>query len=264
MATSTALPLTPARRGWLAIGVPVCLVLIASTGLSLAATLGRGSFPVNYTFPAGTAKTAITISGGQVLVRQQAAGPARVTGTAHYSIVRAHISSGPAPGGGTRYNYDCVFPFGNCDLDATLTVPPGRAVSASTDGGNATVTGTTGAVTVSTGGGDITAEQVSGPLTLRTDGGNIRGTAVTAASLAASSGGGDITITFTTAPRDVKVSTDGGDITLILPPGSAAYDVTAHTDGGTVTDPIPQNPSSRDVITATSGGGNITIIRSTQ
>lgn len=278
MATTSTLPLTSARRAWLAIGVPVCLVLIASTGLNLVATLGRGSFPVSYTFPAGAANPSVSVGGGQILVKQ-AAGPARITGTAHYSILRAHIKTGTSADGSSFYNYDCVAVFGNCALDATLTVPPGQTATAATGGGNAMVTGTTGNVTISTaggqavvsgttgdvtvssGGGDLSADHASGRLTMRTDGGQIHGAAITAPSLAASTGGGDITITFTAVPRHVDLRTSGGNITLVLPRG-ATYHVTASTDGGNVTDNVTQDTASPNVITATSGGGDIRILQS--
>ncbi len=261
--TSTALPLTPARRVALAIGVPVCLLLLANTGLSLVANLGEGSFPVGYSFPAGTQNVSVSLSGGQVLIKQETAGRARVAGTARYSIFRPHITTTTTKNG-IRYGYRCVFPFGSCHLDATVTVPPGQAASASTDGGTATVTGTTGPVTLSTGGGDISADHVSGTLTLRTAGGSIEGTAVTAAVVSASSGGGDITITFTAVPRDVNVSTAGGSVTIVLPPGPAQYNVAAHTAGGSVTDTVPRSTTARNAIAVSSGGGDITIVQAGQ
>jgi hypothetical protein len=87
-----------------------------------------------------------------------------------------------------------------------------------------------------------------------------RRTAITAARVTASTGGGDIEITLTRVPRDLLVSTDGGNITIVVPAGSTQYHVTASTDGGNVDDSaIPDNTSSTNQITATSGGGDITI-----
>jgi hypothetical protein len=109
----------------------------------------------------------------------------------------------------------------------------------------------------------VTADQVSGVLSVSTDGGNIHGTAITAPRVTAHSGGGDIEIVFTQVPRDVQVDTGGGDVTIVVPPGSAQYHVTANTGGGTVTELVPINSSSPNVITATSGGGDITIRQAT-
>jgi len=257
-----ALPLTRARRAALAIGVPLCLVFTGYTGLSLVASAGQGHFPVSYTFPAGTGEANVSISGGDVTVRQAAAARAQLTGTATYSLIRPDLKTRLIPGGvGIRYN--CMVPAGNCGLDATLSVPARMAASVSTGGGDATAVGTTGNVTLSTGGGDVTADQVSGVLSLSTGGGNIHGTAITSTQVAAHSGGGDIEIVFTQVPRDVHVDTGGGNVTIIVPPGSAQYHVTASTDGGNVTESVPINTSSQNVITATSGGGDITIRQAT-
>jgi DUF4097 and DUF4098 domain-containing protein YvlB len=139
-------------------------------------------------------------------------------------------------------------------------VPARTVVSVSTDGGNATITGTTGEVTVSSGGGDLTASHDAGTLTLSTNGGNINGTALTAARVTATTSGGDIQIQFTTVPRNVTVHTDGGNVTIIVPRGPTEYKVSAHSDGGTVTDnTLTISPNSPNTITASSSGGDVTI-----
>lgn len=272
------LRMTPGRRTALVFGVPVCLALVAATALSFAADLGTSSYPVHYTFPASATRFAVSTGSGQLTLTQAAAGRATLTGTAHYTFVRPNPAAALS-GRVASYDYHCREAFiGTCGLDATLTVPAGTAASMSTGGGNAVVTGTTGTVSLNTGGGElsvqnvsgrvalttgggnITAGNVSGPLALDTGGGNIQATAIRSAGVTASSGGGNITITFTAVPRDVNVSTAGGDITIVVPRGSAKYHVTATTDGGNVSDSsIPQDSSSAHVITATSGGGNITI-----
>lgn len=298
MATSSAapFPVTRARRTALVVGVPVCLLLIASTGLNLVATFGEGRYPVSYTVPAGGRALKLNLDGGQVLIRQAAASRAAVTGTARYSLVRSAVTEHTA-NGETTVDYHCRVPFGNCEFDATVSAPAALPVSVSTGGGGATVTGTAGRVALSTGGGNVTADRTSGPLTLSTSGGNIQATAITSATMTAATGGGNITadgvsspsltattsggniqatgvssaavtaasgggnieVDFTSVPADVHVDTSGGSITLVLPPGETQYYVRARTNGGSVTDALLQNSSSSHKITATSGGGNITI-----
>jgi hypothetical protein len=271
-----SLPMTPGRRAALLVGVPVCVALVAATGLSLAADLGTASFPVHYTFPASATRFAVSAGGGQLTLRQAATDRATLTGTAHYSLVRPHPTA-TVSGGVTSYDYRCPMPFGNCGLDATVVVPAGLPAAASTGGGNAAVIGTTGTVSLntgggqvtadnvsgtvslSTGGGDITVDKASGPLTLNTSGGQIQASAVRSADVTAGSGGGDITIVFTAVPRDVRVSTAGGNITIVVPSGSTEYHVTDSTAGGNKDVTVRQNTSSANVITATSGGGDITI-----
>jgi len=242
--------------------VPLCLVFTAYTGLSLVASAGQGHFPVSYAFPAGIGNANVSVSEGDVTVRQAVGTKAQLTGTATYSLIRPDLKTRHIPGG-VAIRYNCMIPAGNCGLDATLSVPARMAASVSTGGGDATVVGTTGNVTLSTGGGDVTADRVSGVLSLSTGGGTIHGTAITAAQVTAHSSGGDIEIVFTQVPRDVQVDTGGGDVTIIVPAGSAQYHVTANTGGGTVTESVPLNTSSRNVITAASGGGDITIRQAT-
>jgi hypothetical protein len=260
------LPLTAGRRAALAIGVPACLLVVAYAGLDLVATFGQGSFPVSYTAPSVARSSSdwpdtltVTTPGGQIAVNGTTAGPARVTGTARYSLVRSKVTEHAAAGVAT-VGYDCAVPIGNCEFDATVSAPATVPVSVSTGGGNVDVTGTAGLVNVSTGGGNVSVNQASGPLDLQTTGGNIQAAQVGSAFLTATSGGGNIDLVFSSVPGDVRVDTTGGNVTVVVPP-TASYHVTAHTDGGSVTDEVAQDTSSPNVITVTTGGGDITIIR---
>jgi hypothetical protein len=118
---------------------------------------------------------------------------------------------------------------------------------------------TGGTVTAHLGGGNVTADHTAGDLTLTTDGGDINGTGLTAARVTAGTGGGNVQIQFATVPGNVRVTSDGGNITIIVPRGATQYDVNASSAGGTVTDLLPLNTSSPRTITATTGGGNVTL-----
>ena len=241
-----ALPLTPARRVALLIGVPACLALIGFAGLNIVAPLGDGHFHFSHTFPAGARSLSLTNAGGNVVLEQVAAGPARLSGSGYYSIVSPNFTQ-HATASSAVFGINCNFPVGHCGLNITVSVPTGTAM------------------TVSTGGGDLTADQATGDhLTLDTDGGNIQAVGVAATRLAARSNGGNIEIVLTVVPRDVTVSTDGGNVTIVVPRGNTQYRVSASTSSGTVTDnTIPTDDASPHEITATSGGGNITIEQST-
>lgn len=253
-----ALPMTRGRRVALALGVPACLVLIGWGAFSIVGEIGQGQFPVSDTIPVSGGQVTAHFGGGSVHLDQGAVGQAKVTGTARYSLVRPTFTA-QRVAGGASFGYDCDLPVGNCGLDATVSVPVGTTAAISTDGGDATVAGTTGDVTLSSGGGDVTADHVSGNLTLNTDGGNINGTALTAARLEAGTGGGDIQIEFASVPGNVHVTSDGGNITIIVPRGTTHYDVNASSAGGSVNDSLPINTSSPHTITATTGGGNVTL-----
>jgi len=294
---TTPLRLTRGRRAALAVGVPVCLALVGSTGLSLVANFAEGSYPVSYTAPATTKALTLNMD-GRLTITSTTASRATLTGTARYTFIRPALTEHAADGD-TAVGYDCTIPVGNCELDAAVTIPATvTTLTAHSGSGDATVTGTTGPVTLSTGDGNLNIGHASGPLTLNTDSGNIQVSAITSATLSASSGqgdiratgvtsatitantdsgsidgsgitttaitassgNGDIYITFAGAPpRDIRVNTDSGNIVLLLPPGSTKYDVKANTDNGSVSKQLPQAASSDHVITASTGNGNITI-----
>lgn len=293
--TAPALPMTRGRRAALAIGVPVCLLLIAYNGLDLVANFGEGRYPVSYTVPAGAKSLTLNVA-GQLTIKPTTASRAVLTGTARYSLVRPALAEHTS-GGTIALGYGCEFPVGDCELDATVTVPATvTTLTAHSGSGNATVTGIKGPVTLSTGDGNLSVGQTSGPLTLSTDSGSIQvsaarsdtlsastgdgsiqatgvtsptitvntdsgsinGSGIATATITASTGDGDITIAFTSVPRDVQVDTDSGNITLVLPRGNTRYHVRANTDSGTV-NTLPDDPSSTNLITASSGDGNITI-----
>jgi hypothetical protein len=268
--------MTPARRAWLAIGVPVCVVLVGWAGLNLVALVGQGQFKVSHDIPASTGRVNLNFSSGSILLHEVAGGQARLTGTAHYSLIRPRFTT-QVTAAGTDFGYNCNLPAGNCYLNATISVPQGTPTSVCTGGGDATAIGTTGDVTLTsdggnvsaervsgdltlnTGGGNVSAERVSGDLALNTGGGDITATAITAARVTASTGGGNITVVFTSVPTNVKVNTDGGNITIVVPPGSTHYNLTEDSAGGSTSGSVPTDSSSPNVITATSGGGNISV-----
>jgi len=299
-AITPAFPLTRGRRVALALGVPVCLLLIAYNGFDLVANFGEGKYAVSYTLPAGAKSLTLSDAGGQVAIKQVPVSQTTLTGTARYSLIRSTVTEHTTGDRTTIGNHCPLTLVGDCELDATVSVPVGMPVSASTGGGNASVTGATGPVSLSSGGGDLSADHVSGLLSLNTSGGNIQATAITAPTLTAStgggdiiadgvssatltanttggniqatgvtsprvtagSGGGDIEIVFTSVPLNVHVYTSGGNITVVLPVNSVEYDVSASTAGGSVSDGLHQDTSSENVITATSGGGHITLCQS--
>jgi hypothetical protein len=274
-----ALRMTPGRWLALAIGVPVALALIGWTGFSFVSDLGQASFPVNRTIPLEHGRLVASMDGADIVLRPGHAenGQARLTGTAHYSLLRPDFTVH-----GGDLNFQCRIPTGNCGLDARLAVPPRTAVSLATGGGNmqvsglqssltlnsgggdVTVSGPEGPVTVDTGGGNLTAGDLGGTLRFSTGGGDANGHGLFAPTVTTDSGGGNVTLVFTRPPANLTVTSGGGDITILLPRGATEYAITSRPGGGDYSraDTVPINSAAPDKITVDSGGGNIRIATS--
>ena len=193
---------------------------------------------------------------------------------------------------GSGISLHCRLPTGNCGLNATLDVPSHTAVDLSTGGGNMQVSGIQGNVTldssggdagisgiggtanVQTGGGNLTASDLGGVLKFTTSGGDVDGSGLFSRHVSTGSGGGNVTLVFTAVPDYVKVSSSGGDITIVVPRGSASYaiksterrrlqrlvpSIKSNASGGDYHASVPNNDAARHTIQVDSGGGNISI-----
>ena len=134
-------------------------------------------------------------------------------------------------------------------------------VQISTGGGNVNAGNLAGTIRLSTGGGDVGGNGLSGPVQILTDGGNVDENGVASQQVNVQSGGGDVTLVFTAVPTNLQITADGGNVTVILPSGSAQYDIlTPGLDGGNLNvSPSLVNGQSPDTISVNSGGGDITI-----
>jgi hypothetical protein len=267
--------MTPARRVALAIGVPLTLVLIGWLGFAAVSSIGQASFPLGLSsIPVRHGQLSVSVASGNVAVRRGQAGDARLVGTVRYSLIRPDVTTT-----GDGVTMHCRVLVGNCELDATLTVPPHTGLSLSTgggdqtvsgiqggvdlssDGGNVTVSGVAGRVSVSTGGGDLRADDLAGVLRFSTDGGNVNGTALASRDVIVHSYGGDATLTFIVPPAHLTITGDGGNITVFLPRnGTTRYDVATVMDGGNSS--VPRDiisSASPDKVALDSGGGDITV-----
>jgi hypothetical protein len=246
--------ITPGRRVTLALSVPVALALIGWCALSAVAAVGTGQYTFDTPLSVSHGTLTVNSPGSDITV---APGPtARLSGTLTYSLIRPVLTL-TASGVSAR----CELPTGDCDLNATLTVPSSAStVDISTDGGDLTVNaGVASDLNLSTSGGDITANGLTRTARLDAEGGDINATGITAADITARSEGGDITLTFSAVPRDVQVNSEGGNISIVVP--RAGYQIDASANIGGVSAPA-SDPGSPDVISATADGGDVTISES--
>ena len=270
-----ALRMTPGRRATLAIGVPIALALIGLSAFSLVSDLGQASFPVSTTLPVQNGRLEVGTGGGDITVHQGQVsdGTARLTGKVEYSLVRPTFTVS-----GSSISLHCRLPTGNCGLNATLDVPSHTAVDLNTGGGNMQVSGIQGNVTldssggdvgisgiagtadVLSGGGNLTASDLGGVLNFNTSGGDVDGSGLFSPHVTTDSGGGNVTLVFTKVPDYVKIGSSGGDITIVVPRGSASYAIKSNASGGDYgAAGVPTNDASRHLIQVDSGGGNISL-----
>jgi Putative adhesin len=137
------------------------------------------------------------------------------------------------------------------------------ALNVGTEGGNVNASEWTGAGTirVDTGGGDLSANGLTGNLQLMAEGGNVDVAGMNSKNVTIDSGGGDVTLALTQVPQDLAITAEGGNVTVILPPGNTTYNLSLpDTQGGNVSYPSSLvNSKSNDKITIDSGGGDITV-----
>jgi hypothetical protein len=275
------LRMTPGRWVALAVAVPVALALIGWTGFNLVSSLARGSYPFSYPIPVNNGQVALNVTAGNITLRAApAARAARLTGTVQYGLVRPGISEFITPTG-TGVGVSCFGAHisGDCGVNATLDVPVRTGVTLWSNGGDITASGFSSGMTLQaqggnvaaselsgdlrldTGGGDLTGTGLTGAIQLTTEGGNVGTNGVSAQQVVVQSGGGDVTLALAEVPQSLRITAEGGNVTVILPPGDTKYAIsTPDTSGGNVSYPSSLvNSNSPDTITVDSGGGNITI-----
>lgn len=289
--------MTHGRITALAVGVPFALALIGWSSYDFVSLAGQASYPIARAIPVHGAGLTATVAGTDLTLRQGGAGTPELTGTVHYSLFKPRLTVTQA-GAGTDVNFQCRNLSGTCGLDATLQLPARIGVTLSTEGGNISVPDFSGSAELLSEGGDVTAGSLSGTVQVRTDGGNVvvnslsgainlqtSGGDLTAHTVAGGSlrattdggnmdvqmmadpvatidsSGGDVTLTFTQVPRNLQISTDGGNVRVVLPPGSTAYDIQASTGGGNLSigPSVTDRGDAKNSLVLDSNGGDITV-----
>lgn len=236
------------RLAWLVIGV-------VSTVAALAATSGGVWFLTSFrpelqdkftTESHAWDAKALTVQGdsGNISVRQGRAGHVEIVRDLRWTKSKPSVSE---HWDGRALNVTSHCPSGGfgetCEVNYSITVPPGVIVTASTDGGN------------------VTAIGVDGRLDLTTLSGDVLLTGARSAQVVASSGSGDVKLGFAAAPDSVQATTASGDVRIKVPPGGS-YAVHPAADSGNTTVAVSNDSSSARSIVATSDSGDVTVVYS--
>ena len=257
------------------------------------ASQSQVSYPVGLSVPAAV-QARVTSSAGDLTVRPGPGSRIVVRGRLSGSFARPAFSYRSSTAG-LALDPWCRVPAGICSLELGIMVPAGLPVSVSDSFGELhasglrgtialsdnsgdltasrltgnvhladiygalTASGLAGNIRLDNNSGDITASGITGDTRLQDSFGNISVTGVAAADVVARNNSGDISLTFTTVPRQVTVADSFGNITLVLPPGPATYRVATRNSFGSTIVSVPRSPTARNVITASDNSGDITI-----
>jgi Putative adhesin len=255
----------------------------------------QAAYSVRLSAPASGGQSRLTISNADLTLGPGAGHRIQIRGSLLGSLVRPSFGH-RSTARGLILSPTCRTPVGNCSLSFSATVPAGLAVTASDNFGNLTASGLRGRVSLSDNSGDLAAAgltgtirlanaygslsatrlagsvqltcnsgdingtQLSGDVTLHDTFGGVTITGLAGAEVTASDNNGDIFLRFTKVPRQVDVSDQYGNITVLLPPGSTAYQIHAPAPQfGSRAIQVAQSPASSHVITAHNSNGDITI-----
>jgi hypothetical protein len=170
-------------------------------------------------------------------------GPVTVTETARYTDdkpVTSHTVEGDTLTLTARECQRVRSVNGRCEVDWEVHAPAGTNV------------------TLHSGAGDIAVTGFAGTVDARTESGGVRGRRLTARSVTAKSEAGDVELTFTQPPDQVKAGSSAGDVDITVP-GGVGYDVRARSSTGDPEVDVTQQDGSTHKIEAKTGAGSIEI-----
>jgi hypothetical protein len=224
------------------------------------------------TVPQPVTSLVVQSYGGHVQVTSGQVNRVHVTETIGYDQGTNPVVTQSVSGGRLSLS-DPACSNSGCTVDFDVTVPADVTVTASSGGGQVTVSGTAGAnlassggpvratlirgpLTVNTGGGSLDVRELSGPLRAETEGGSLVAQDLAAAATI-TTGGGSAMVSFATVAENVSVRTEGGPVVLAVPGGP--YRLNADSEGGPQSVGIATDPTALPSITVNSGGGSLRV-----
>ena len=256
MTMAARLPLTPGRRGVLAVGVPIVLAVIilavwdwADAGVRFLAFREKVSYSVRFSVPVTSGQVLVNNSNGDVSLHpvtgRRIVVAGMLTGTFHRPRLDYRMSAG-----GLQLDPRCRVGIGICSIQFTIGAPAGLPVSVSDSFGDLQAGNLQGRVDLSDNTGDVAVSALNGTIRLNDSFGNI-----TARNLAGSillvNNSGDIQASGVTGDTQIRNSFGNVDIT-----GLSAADVTASNNSGDVVLSFSRVPNNVQI---TDAFGNVTV-----
>ena len=144
-----------------------------------------------------------------------------------------------------------------CDVRYTIEVPADIDVVVSADNDGIRVTGIDGRVELHSDNGSIRATDINGDVEFSADNGSIEGVGLNSSAVQADSNNGSIDLGLRQPPRTVSLSSDNGDILVVVPRGDEVYAVELSTDNGNTDNRLDIDASSDRHVTASTDNGDI-------
>ena len=158
-----------------------------------------------------------------------------------------------------RLASDCDAVTEVCDASYLITTPLPVILRTRVDSGHGhvTVTGARG-LEVARGDGRVEMSAVSGAIDIVTGSGAVVGAALRASSCAIRTGSGAVGLAFTRAPDSVRIETESGAVSVLVPPGS--YRLALASERGAIeTEGVEHEPRALAEIAITTDRGDIEV-----
>ena len=146
-----------------------------------------------------------------------------------------------------------------CDVRYTIEVPADIDLVVNADNDSIRVTGIDGRVELHSDNGSIRITDVTGDVELSADNGSIDAVGLTSNSVQADSDNGSIDLELRQPPQTVSVSSDNGNIVVVVPRGEETYAVDLSTDNGNTNNGLSTDVSSDRHVTGSSDNGDVTV-----
>jgi hypothetical protein len=226
---------------WRVVGglVAAVIVVLSTAGVVSAFTEQRRT--TTTTFPQALSKVVVDTGTGSVDLKGGRAGSQVVVERRTRSSLGTAPTSSEAVAGSVLTLRGGCRGLGLCDVAYTVTVPPGTAVTVTTDTGS------------------VDASGLDGDLDVTTSTGSIELDGLRSARVAAQASTGSVELGFAAPPQDVRAETSTGSVEVVVPGDGTAYAVQSSTSVGSSEVTVPVDSSSPRRIQARASTGSVEV-----
>lgn len=251
-------PPPASRRVLVALAVAFVLVVISAGVAQLMSEAVRGSSTKEAVIAAAAPYLQLSSNAGDVTLTASPDGAVHVRTDARYGLLAPELTEESTPAG-VRLSAACRGFLGSgCQVDYTVAVPAGFAVTVTAGSGQVTAHDLTGRLEVDASSGDVVLSGVGGDVGVRAYGGDVTATGLRAGSVRAETSWGDVTLALAAPARSVLARTDRGDIDVGLPAGRS-YRVDAASATGNRRVAVPTDAAADAAVTADTGSGDVSV-----